>query len=214
MCIGVRIGSMLHASSYSSNGRPCGWVSAAHRLAHADLCGYEELLHGHRVHVGEVLRHKLLAIVPVAEAIVLLEIDGELSDHDRVLDVRLNPLQSFDALVAGVLLGSLTDSSSLTNVKSSIHEIVFHNGVQHADVVSGEALSAEVLVVAKSGAVCVPDVVMNVDSSHLDHVTKLVHLVHALAAQKPWFRSSHGTRQKREKEDGPHFDLNVEDGPH
>ena len=71
------------------------------------------------------------------------------------------------------------------------------------------------LVVAKSGAVCVPDVVlwefttatikchpkvfllcykwtlrncsshMNVDSSHLDHVTKLVHLVHALAAQEP-----------------------------
>ena len=83
---------------------------------------------------------------------------------------------------------------------------------QHADIVSGEALSAEVLVVAKSGAVCVPDVVlwkasikchpqafllcykwtlrncsshMNVDSSHLDHVTKLVHLVHALAAQEP-----------------------------
>ena len=26
---------------------------------------------------------------------------------------------------------------------------------------------------------------MNVDSSHLDHVTKLVHLVHALAAQEP-----------------------------
>jgi len=78
-----------------------------------------------------------------------------------------------------------TDSSSLTNVKSSIHEIVFHNGVQHADIVSGEALSAEVLVVAKSGAVCVPDVVMNVDSSHLDHVTKLVHLIHALAAQEP-----------------------------
>ena len=86
---------------------------------------------------------------------------------------------------------------------------------QHADIVSGEALSAEVLVVAKSGAVCVPNVVlwrfttafiknhprafllcykwtvrncsshMNVDSSHLDHVTKLVHLVHALAAQEP-----------------------------
>merc|ERR1719278_759142 len=95
--------SMLHASSCSSNRRPGGWVSAAHGLAHADLCRYKELLHGHRVHVGEVLRHKLLAIVPVAEAIVLLEIDGELSDHDRVLD----------ALAAGVLLGSLADSSSL-----------------------------------------------------------------------------------------------------
>ena len=100
-------------------------VSTQRRLTHADLCRYEELLHGHRVHVGEVLRHKLLAVVPVAwrkekdilterkmpfviwrkkltEAIVLLEIDGELSDHDRVLDVRLNPLQSLDTLVAGV----------------------------------------------------------------------------------------------------------------
>ena len=38
----------------------------------------------------------------LTEAIVLLEIDGELSDHDRVLDVRPNPLQSLDALVAGV----------------------------------------------------------------------------------------------------------------
>ena len=90
-------------------------VSTKRQLTHADLCRYEELLHGHRVHVGEVLRHKLLAIVPVAwrkekdilkrkrnaifnlkkrltEAIVLLKIDGELSNHDRVLDVRLNPL--------------------------------------------------------------------------------------------------------------------------
>ena len=41
-------------------------VSTQRQLTHADLCRYEELLHGHRVHVGEVLRHKLLAIVPVA----------------------------------------------------------------------------------------------------------------------------------------------------
>ena len=40
-------------------------VSTQRQLTHADLCRYEELLHGHRVHVGEVLRHKLLAIVPV-----------------------------------------------------------------------------------------------------------------------------------------------------
>ena len=40
--------------------------STQRQLTHADLCRYEELLHGHRVHVGEVLRHKLLAIVPVA----------------------------------------------------------------------------------------------------------------------------------------------------
>ena len=45
--------------------RPCGRVGSTDGLAHADLGGDEELLHGHRVHVGEVLRHKLLAIVPV-----------------------------------------------------------------------------------------------------------------------------------------------------
>ena len=38
----------------------------------------------------------------LTEAIVLLEIDGELSDHDRVLDVRLNPFKALDTLVAGV----------------------------------------------------------------------------------------------------------------
>ena len=31
---------------------------------------------------------------------------------------------------------------------------------QHADIVSGEGLSTEVLVVAKSGAVCIPNVVL------------------------------------------------------
>ena len=102
--------------------------------------------------------------------------------------------------------------SKLININILAIYVLYY---QHADIVSGEALSAEVLVVAKSGAVCVPDVVlweydcinqmppkdfffaiykwnvrncsshMNVDSSHLDHVTKLVHLVHALAAQEP-----------------------------
>ena len=46
--------------------RPCGRVGSADGLAHADLGGDEELLHGHRVHVGEVLSNQLLAVVPVA----------------------------------------------------------------------------------------------------------------------------------------------------
>ena len=46
--------------------RPCGRVGSADGLAHADLGGDEELLHGHCVHVGEVLSNQLLAVVPVA----------------------------------------------------------------------------------------------------------------------------------------------------
>ena len=46
--------------------RLCGRVSSTDGLAHADLGGDEELLHGHRVHVGEVLSNQLLAVVPVA----------------------------------------------------------------------------------------------------------------------------------------------------
>ena len=45
--------------------RPCWRVGSADGLAHADLGGDEELLHGHRVHGGEVLNHKLLASVLV-----------------------------------------------------------------------------------------------------------------------------------------------------
>ena len=45
--------------------RPCGRVGSTDGLAHADLGGDEELLHGHRVHGGEVLNHKLLASVLV-----------------------------------------------------------------------------------------------------------------------------------------------------
>ena len=44
---------------------PCRRVSSTDGLAHADLSGDEELLHGHRVHVGEVLHYQLLAVVPV-----------------------------------------------------------------------------------------------------------------------------------------------------
>ena len=46
--------------------RLCGRVSSTDGLAHADLGGDEELLHGHCVHVREVLHNELLAVVPVA----------------------------------------------------------------------------------------------------------------------------------------------------
>merc|ERR1719219_153820 len=143
--------------------RPCGRVSTTDGLAHADLGGDEELLHGHCVHVREVLRHKLLAVIPVAEAVVLLEVDGELCDHDWVLDVRLHPFQALDALVARVLFSRFTDSPCLTNMESSIHKVVLNNCIQHANIISGEGLSAEVLVVSQGGTVVVPDVVMNDD---------------------------------------------------
>ena len=45
---------------------PCRRVSSTDGLAHADLSGGEELLHGHRVHVWEVLHDQLLAVIPVA----------------------------------------------------------------------------------------------------------------------------------------------------
>ena len=79
-----------------------GWAASADWFLHADLCGDEELLHGHRVHPGEVLLHQLLAVVPVAQAEVLLEVDPELRDHDGVLQVSLNPVKTLDALVTSV----------------------------------------------------------------------------------------------------------------
>merc|ERR1711928_87582 len=93
----------------------CDWSSeegrlggSTHWLVHTDLCWDEELLHGHHVHVGEVLDHKPLALVQVVvtstNAVVLLKVHNVLRNHDRVLDVRLNPLKALDTLVAGVLL--------------------------------------------------------------------------------------------------------------
>ena len=74
------------------------------------------------MHGGKVLDHYPLALLLVVmvvaceqrsnmafeqnqltEAKVLLEVDDVLGDHDRVLDVRLHPLQTLDALVASVL---------------------------------------------------------------------------------------------------------------
>ena len=69
---------------------------------HADLGGDEELLHGHSVHPGEVLLHQHLAVVPVAQAEVLLQVDPELCDHDGVLQVSLDPVKTLDALVTSI----------------------------------------------------------------------------------------------------------------
>ena len=80
------------------------------------------------MHVGEVLDHKPLALVQVVvtstlhklfkctlfeikmmtlkkiltNAVVLLKVDNVLSNHDRVLDIRLHPFKALDTLVAGV----------------------------------------------------------------------------------------------------------------
>merc|ERR1719234_1762921 len=93
------------------------WVSSANRFAHADLSGDEELLHGHHVHVSKVLNHKPLALVLVmmtsAQAVVLLKIDDVLGNHDRVLNVSLDPFKALNALVTSVLLSSVTGTSSL-----------------------------------------------------------------------------------------------------
>ena len=100
------------------------------------LCRDEELLHGHHVHGGKVLDHYPLALLlvvvvvaceqrsslvfeqnPLTEAKVLLEVDDVLGDHDRVLDVRLHPLQTLDALVASV---PATVSQQWTNFLNTI----------------------------------------------------------------------------------------------
>ena len=47
----------------------------------------------------------------LTEAVVLLEIDGVLGDHDGVLDVSLHPFQALDALVASVPLERQSFSS-------------------------------------------------------------------------------------------------------
>merc|ERR1711913_133033 len=89
-----------------------GWSSeegrlggSTHWLVHTDLCGDEELLHDHHVHVGEVLDHEPLALVQVVvtstNAVVLLKVDNALSNHDRILDVGLHPFKALDALVTG-----------------------------------------------------------------------------------------------------------------
>merc|ERR1712172_405712 len=145
--------------------RRLSWrVSSTDRFAHADLGGDEELLHGHHVHVGEVLHHKPLALVLVvvtsAHAEVLLEIDDVLCNHDRILNVRLDPLKALDALVASVLLESVTGTSSLANMDGSVHKVVLNNSKQHANVVSGQGVFTPTLVFPKGWAIVSSDVVM------------------------------------------------------
>merc|ERR1712181_67719 len=167
----------------------CRRVSSTDWLAHANLSWDEELLHGHHVHVGKVLNHKPLALVLVVvtstQAVVLLEIDDVLSNHDWVLNIGLDPFQTLDALVTSVLLDSVTGTSSLANMDSSVHKVVFNNGKQHANVVSGQGVLTSALVFSKGWAVVSSDVVMDWHSSHLDHPAKLVHLINTLRAREP-----------------------------
>merc|ERR1712172_242458 len=170
--------------------RRLSWrVSSTDRFAHADLGGDEELLHGHHVHVGKVLHHKPLALVNVmvtsAHAEVLLKIDDVLSNHDRVFNVSLDPLKALDALVASVLLESVTSTSSLANMDGSVHKVVLNNSKQHANVVSGQGVLTPTLVFPKGWAVVSSNVVMDWHSPHLDHPAKLVHLIDTLGTGEP-----------------------------
>jgi len=105
-----------------------GRASSTNWLLVADLLRDEELLHGHVVHGGEVLLHQLLAVLPLSttQTEVLLKVDPELSNHNWVLQVRLNPLKALNTFLTSVLSG-LASSRCLANVKSSIDEVVLDN---------------------------------------------------------------------------------------
>ena len=80
-----------------------GWfLPCAYRLLVADLSGDEELLHGHVVHGGEVSGDILVAVVHVASAEILLKIDNKLGNHNGILEVSLNPVQSLHALITSI----------------------------------------------------------------------------------------------------------------
>merc|ERR1712107_965730 len=111
---------------------------------------------------------------------VLLQVDPELRDHDGVFQVSLHPFQALDALVASVLSG-VAGASSLANMKGSINKPVLGNGEEHADVVLGEGVLAEVLSCGgvQSGAGVVADVVVDSNSPHFHHCGKSMHLTDA-----------------------------------
>ena len=55
----------------------------------------------------------------LTNAVVLLKVDNVLSNHDRVLDVRLHPLKALDTLVAGVPVSisiSLADNTGCAEI--------------------------------------------------------------------------------------------------
>merc|ERR1719239_116321 len=182
-------------------------AASAHWLLHADLGGDEELLHGHRVHPGEVLLHQLLAVVPVAQAEVLLKVDPELRDHDGVLQVSLNPVKTLDALVTSVLSGG-AGPGGLANMESSIDKVVLHNCEEHPDVVLGEGVLAEVLSSGgvEGGTVVVADVVVDGDRSHLHHCGKPVHLPDTFLTGEPclWSSRCHSDEGKEKSDPGNH----------
>ena len=50
----------------------------------------------------KVADRPLLAVGPLGDTEVLLQVDSELGHHHGVLQVRLHPLQALDALLTGV----------------------------------------------------------------------------------------------------------------
>merc|ERR1719370_2703621 len=141
---------------------------------------------------------------------VLFEVDDVLGDHDRVLDVVLHPFKALDTLLTSVPAApeSVTDAHSLAHVHGSVHEVVVDNGIQHPNVVSGELLDTEVLLVRfNCGAIVRGQVVPDVVSSSSDEESEVVHLVHTFRAEESGVWRRKGRSQDRKDKDSFHCEV-------
>ena len=117
--------------------------STTDRLHVTESLGYPELLHGEGVHQREVSLDHLVTSVRMLlrHTIVQLQVQGVLRHPQRVCHVGTNKFESFNTLGTGVgsgLLGVgkelrsyIADSSSFTDMDSSIIEIVVRDHEQH-----------------------------------------------------------------------------------
>merc|ERR550532_2712139 len=158
--------------------------SSTNFLLVADFGGDEKLFHGHSMHRGEVFHHSLLTVFPLIYAIVLLKVDGELGNHDRVLHVHLHPVQPLDALFAGVSPGHcITDAHRLADVDCPVHEVVVDDLVQHANVVSRQVVDTELFIIL-AWTVVGGEVVPNIFGASTNEETKIAHFFNTLGAGK------------------------------
>merc|ERR1712045_269598 len=108
---------------------------------HAEVGGYPELVHGHGVHGREVSLHQLHApLVVVADAEVLLEVEGVLCHPEWVSHVGLDPLHALDTLLAGDVAQvspGVAHTPRQADVLRTVHKEVVYNLEQHRNIVIG-----------------------------------------------------------------------------
>ena len=161
--------------------------SGAHWLLLANVIGDEKLLHGHPVHGGEPLHDLSGALVLVRVTVVLLQVDGELSDFHVIEEILCHKIQASLALLTGVpwcLAPDPADAHQLADVGGTIDDKMVDDGKNHLGIVFCHVVGT--IIALSCGAKLLNQVLSDIRGVRLHIPSKVVHLIDAFGTGELW----------------------------